>query len=66
MPQIIIDRQRLDSGDPPVVVITANKVEYANEVVIEGTCRITGVAAGKPQIGSARVWIETDSAVKCL
>ena len=63
--KIVIDRIRLDTQKPAIVVLMENEVQYADEVVINGPCTVTGIASGKPPLGKARVWLETESEVTC-
>lgn len=63
--KVVIDRYRLDTGEPAVVCVTDEGMfikrvdelvardKYGNEVV-----RVTGVAKGHEPVGSARVWLE--------
>lgn len=61
--KIVIDKQRLDVQKPAIVVLTDIDVQYADEVVINGPCIVTGIASGKLPLGKARVWLETESEV---
>lgn len=65
--RIVIDRQRLDTGEPAIVVVDdEGGVRYANEVKVLGTSTLTSVGKSEgPKVGSARVWLETDATVIC-
>lgn len=52
--------------EPPIIVRRGSKREgYANEVFIDGPCRIV-YSPDKPLDCGARVWIETEAEVKII
>ena len=51
-----------DQRVPVLTVKTYKSNDYANDVTIEGTCRIV-YSPDKPLSCGARVWIETDGKV---
>jgi hypothetical protein len=67
---MIVDRRRLDEQLPAIVTIASDgSSQYSDEAVIRDkqgieVARMTGVAAGKDPVGSARVWIETELQVQ--
>ena len=64
--KIAIDKARLDTGEPAIIIQTGHEVQRAHEIIINGPCKVTGVASGKERFGGARVWIETYSQVDIL
>ena len=61
--RIVIDRERLNEGLPAVVVVTQYGVHYVNEVSLPDGCKVTSIDTGGPDIGSTRVWVETEGEV---
>lgn len=51
-----------DKKEPPIIVRTTKNVQYGNEVVVDGPCKIV-YSPDKPLSCGARVWIETESKV---
>lgn len=53
---------KADEKEPVLTVKTYKQNNYANEVEIEGPCRVV-YSPDKPLSCGARVWIETESKV---
>jgi len=54
-----------DKVDPVITVKTYKSNDYCYEAVIEGPCKVV-YSPNKPLSCGARVWIETDSEVRCI
>ena len=54
-----------DKVDPVITVKTYKSNDYCHEAVIEGPCKVV-YSPNKPLSCGARVWIETESEVRCI
>ena len=61
----IRDNIKKDKIDPVITVKTYKSNDYCHEAVIEGPCKVV-YSPNKPLSCGARVWIETDSEVRCI
>ena len=54
-----------ENPEPAITVKTYKSNTYCKEVVVNGPCKVI-YSPDKPLSCGARVWIETDSEVKCI
>ena len=60
----IRSNKKTGSREPVITVKTYKTNDYCHEVHIEGPCRVI-YSPDKPLSCGARVWIETESEIKC-
>jgi hypothetical protein len=62
---VIKSNAKSGDRDPVLTVKTYKSNDYAQEVIIDGPCRII-YSPDKPLSCGAKVWIETDSTVQIV